>query len=93
MWPWLHAKTSEECKFIERVAFDERPPVVYLRRFDFENPGLPTRTQRPDGRPIYSSAPATEPLENLVTLLRTYRPVVGLGRPADRSIEHRIFRV
>jgi hypothetical protein len=61
LWPWLHAKTSEHCKFIELVAFDERPPVVYLRRFDYENPGLPTATLRRDGSPIYSSAPSTEP--------------------------------
>jgi hypothetical protein len=94
MWPWLHAKTDEHCKFIELAAFNVRPPVVYLRRFNDENPGLPTVKTRPNGRPIYSSAPPVEYLENIVeTLLHTFGPVVGLGRPGDQTIEHRIFRL
>ena len=93
MWPWLHAQTSEHSKFIELLAFDERPPVVYLRRFDFENPMLPTQVLKSDGSVAYSSGPRMEPLENIVdTLLNVLGPVVGLGRPGDTSIEHRIFR-
>ena len=45
MSSWLHAETSEHCKFIELLAFAERAPVVYLRRFDYENPNLPTLTR------------------------------------------------
>jgi hypothetical protein len=94
LWSQMHARMSEDCKFIELLAFEERKPVIYLRPFDGENPMLSTMTRCANGELSYTSAPPAEPLENVVdTVLGAIGPVVGLGRPGDTFISQRIFRL
>lgn len=90
---FFHA-TSEGCKFPELLCFDERRPFVYLRRFEGEDPLLPTILARSQivTRLTHLHGGA-ENLENLSQMFDICGPVVGLGRPDDDSIGHRIIRL
>ena len=91
--PRVFKRTSEEARYIELVCFDARPPVVYLRRFEKEDPPLPCLTAYNHLSLGLVNRSGREPLENLAHVLNSLGPVLGLGRPADKSIEHRISRL
>jgi hypothetical protein len=88
----IYGATSEVQRFIELLAWDRRAPVVYLRRFEGEDPPLPAL------RKLSSVARAGNPggveaFENLAQMLDAAGPVVGLGRPGEKEIAHRIWRL
>lgn len=89
----IYGATSEAARFVELLCFDPRAPIVYLRRFEGEDPPLPSLTSRNSVVGGAANPSGTDTLENLAHLLGAAGPVVGLGRPADTSIEHRIYRL
>ena len=85
--------TSESSKFVELICFDRRCPVIYLRRFATEDPPLPTGRTRHRLIDYLTRRRGTQALENISDLLATCGPVVGVGRPSDAMILHRIYRL
>lgn len=88
----IYGATSEAQRFIELLAWDRRAPIVYLRRFEGEDPPLPA-LRKLSSLGKAANPGGTEPLENLAQMLDAAGPVVGLGRPGEKEIAHRIWRL
>lgn len=93
MMDTLYGATSEAVRFVELLCFDRRDPIVYLRRFEGEDPPLPTLTSRNSVVGGAANAAGMDTLENLAQLLDAAGPVVGLGRPSATGFQHRIYRL
>lgn len=89
----IFGSTSQSQRFIELLCFDRRELVVYLRRFEGEDPVLPALTTRNAVVGSATNPAGTDTLENLAQVLEVVGPVVGLGRPTDTGIAHRIYRL